>query len=202
MFERRDFEDQMSEFYNFDEPAFQANEDFMVIAGDSGRSYRSGQEIRRRTPATTRESINYQYQQGLQRELRALEMRLTTHEYEEFDANRSKIGGISEQIYFLRLPARERENYLALKGISRSEPVARGKTPRISPRQSNFQSLREGDVVLGMSKDEVLRNWGVPDRRDIAGSRTQQDERWAFRRGNVTKYIYFESGKVQGWSEQ
>ncbi len=210
MFESRDYSSQMDDFMMNDDPMFKPNSDFMVMAGDTGRSWRNDQEVNRRTPATIRNKEDYLYQDSLERELRHLENRLTEDEFYEFDRNRKKIGSISEQIYFLRLNQRERSNYLNLKGIEKN--VARNSRGYYTngPKRVGFHqpyARQQGftfkkDVSLGMSMDDVMTTWGSPERRDIAGNPELKNERWAFRKNGRTKYIYFESGKVQGWSEQ
>ena len=51
-----------------------------------------------------------------------------------------------------------------------------------------------------MSKEEVLRAWGEPSHRDIAGEGIYENERWFYRlRAGETKVIYFERGLVRGW---
>lgn len=216
MFEKRDYYDQMNDFNFSDKPMFSANDDFMVVSGDSGRYHRTDKQIWDRTPASGATQYERRYQDSLKRELYHLEARLTDQEFYEFDRHRGDIGSISEQIYFLRLSPKDRKEYLQMRDIevSRSYPVKRGRTPSNFQRRSlnspaqvaakrgyAFESVAS-DVTMGMPMEKVLENWGTPDRRDVAGDPKYRNERWAFRKNGATKYIYFEQGVVQGWTEE
>lgn len=207
LFEHRDFSDEMDQFGAFnDEPMFRANRDFMIMAGDTGTDFRSKSSIRKRTPATYSMRQEDLYSSSLRRELGHLESRMNDEDYFEYEGVKHQLGGVSEQIYYLRLPAREKRLYLQSKQIAVSSPknqvnygqYAGGRVPLYQQDPKQFQ----GDVVVGMDKDQVVGNWGAPERRDIAGDPELQNERWAFRRNGKIKYIFFEQGKVQGWSEQ
>ncbi len=202
MLDHRDFSEEMTD-YRFDEPMFQANKDFMIIAGDSGRDYRSPSEIRERTPATLEMNESYIYKNSLKKELHHLQAKLTEDEYYQFQQLKPKIGGTSEQIYFLRLKPYERREYLSLRGIKkeRNNYADRFKNSRRVPHHPIPASAIKGDVAFGMNMDQVIDSWGAPARRDIAGNPKYKNERWTFRKEGRTKYIYFESGVVQGWSE-
>lgn len=199
MFERRDFEYQMSE-YNFADPMFVANRDFMPVAGDSGRGHRSKSELNERTPATEDQLLSQRYDRSLQRELQNLEMQVSEAEYEQFSRYRDQIGGASQQIYFLRLSPRSKRAYLESRGITKQRQISNLSYGN-NYRNPAFFSV-PNDVTLGMSKDQVIQSWGKPVRRETSGSIAEGNERWAFRRGDKMKYIYFESGQVQGWTEQ
>lgn len=204
MFEERDYFNQMNDFGLMDRPIFSANEDFMVISGDTGRYHRSSKQIWNRTPAKAEDIYERRYQDSLRRELRFLEAKLTDSEFYQFDRYRGDIGDISEQIYFLRLRAKERKEYLNMRNIAslKGNTTQRGAIPkRISSERHQYQSS-SNDIMVGMSMESVLANWGTPDRRDIAGKPSYRNERWAFRKNGVMKYIYFESGIVQGWTEE
>ena len=208
IFESRDFSDQMDEYLMTDDPMFKPNQDFMIMAGDSGRHWRDSGEIRQRTPASVENKVDYLYSKSLERELRHLESRMSQDEYFEFERNREKIGSTSEQIYYLRLSERERAEYLGLKGVDQSNMRnSRGYYARGAKRVGFHEpypitnSTKTG-VTLGMNMEDVTQSWGAPEKRDIAGNPILKNERWAFRKNGKIKYIYFEDGKVQGWSEQ
>lgn len=202
LLERRDFSDQMD--YAYDEPLFKPNSDFMVMAGDSGRDFDTYSEIMDRTPASAQMNSNYRYEKSLLRELNHLERKLQENEYYEYTRYKSRLGSTSEKIYYLRLLPHERNEYLRLRNIeSRSQSmnyVAASQQPAQSSYNTRYKSDR--DITLGMSQSEAVNNWGAPERRDIDGDPVDQNERWAYRKNGRIKYIYFESGKVQGWSEQ
>ena len=213
MFEYRDYSDQMDPFMGYsDEPMFMPNKDFMVVAGDSGRDYRSFEEIKRRTPASYNERLDDRYQKSLQVELNAHVNRLSDEEYWEYDKIKNKLGSTSEKIYYLGLNPREKKQYLNARGIQRSYGVDTRAAQKqdlnhfnrvaLYPKDSvQAPNYPRNDVVMGMDMDTVVGTWGEPQRRDIAGNPTNRNERWAFRRDGKTKFIYFEQGRVQGWSE-
>ena len=186
----------MSEYRMDEQPMFRANADFMVIAGDTGRYSRTQHEIQSRTPASGEDAYEHRYQESLRRELYKLEARLTDNEFNEFDRYRSDIGNTSEQIYFLRLNRMQKEEYLTIRNIK--ERKVTKSNIALRPERGYVAT---NDVVLGMPMEKVLENWGTPYRRDIAGQVGENNERWAFRKNGVTKYVFFEDGIVQGWGE-
>lgn len=213
MFEHRDFERQMGEYqFQNNAPMFQAHEDFMVISGDTGRYSRTDREIRGRTPASGRTLYEQKYQDSLNRELSFLESKMTDDEYYQFDKIRGDIGGTSEQIYFLRLSERERRSYLKIRNLSEQTTQVERKPAYVNNNRylrrpvvsatDQYMPVSKDDVSLGMSMERVMENWGNPERRDVAGDPKFRNERWAFRKNGSVKYIYFESGVVQGWSEE
>lgn len=215
----------MSDYRMDADPMFRANDDFMVISGDSGRYSRTRKEIMSRTPSSSSDVDAYRYEESLKNELYNLENKLSDEEFMDFDRNRNSIGNISEQIYYLRLTRGQRAEYLTLKNIESSirEKTSLnlhdnrslfGRAPSSQERflQSGYHPAQKqlietaaygktDDVVVGMTMDQVVKNWGTPERRDVAGDEKYRNERWAFRKKGVTKYVYFESGVVQGWSE-
>ena len=214
MFERRDYSEIMDEYGMSDEPLFRANRDFMVISGDEGRDYRTSSEIRKRTPASEKEYLDDLHNRSLARELRVYEQRLSDDEYHKFDSIREQIGSTSQQIYYLSLSRRERMNYLSLRRITPSRRFTvqdfnrstYGSSKSLNSTSNNYRGIASyappHDVALGMSMEQVVGNWGRPDQRDIAGNPSNKNERWAFHRNGKTKFVYFEQGHVQGWSEQ
>lgn len=188
--EHRDFESEMSDF-RMDDPMFIPNQDFAVVPGDSGMYHRSDDIISSRTPATAESRDRQIYNESLRRELRGLENRLTDSEYSDYIKYRNQIGGESERIYFLRLSKSERIDYLSSRGIS---------VPRYYTVTENKMAAYSNEVVLGMQKNEVIRSWGQPVRREVSGDPRYENERWAFRRNGAVSYIYFSGGVVEGWS--
>ena len=200
LLERRDFSDQMD--YRFDDPIFKPNDDFMVMAGDTGKDFDSYNEIVERTPASRNVGQDYRYQKSLERELRYLERKLTENEYYEYTQFRNQLGSNSEKIYFLRLNHSEKQDYLSIRKIS-NRPSSENYREISSFRSStNIPSTPRNDITLGMTQNDALQNWGRPFKRDIDGSSELKNERWAYQKNGKIKYIYFESGRVQGWSEQ
>ena len=221
LLDSRDFDNQMSDYLNNDTPMFRANDDFMVISGDTGRYSRTRNEIMKRTPARSQDEYERRYNDSLRGELTRLEAKLSDSEFYEFDRNRDDIGSISEQIYFLRLKPNERREYLSMRNIKRKRiystqngMLARARSVS-SIRNRPFQTLGtnrmsvdsppvyfpKGDVVLGMTMEKVIESWGTPERRDIAGDPKYRNERWSFRKNGAVRHVYFEAGLVQGWGE-
>jgi len=65
------------------------------------------------------------------------------------------------------------------------------------------RAIASRDVVLGMSRDEVLRSWGEPWVREIAGNGGLGHERWTYRSRyslqRDDRIVIFENGQVAGW---
>lgn len=154
--------------------------DFPVVMGDTG-SWGYSEEVRRlRTPASTEESQEYELEQALKWELAELESIQSKEAFATYEKYSHHFTTISERIYYLKLPYHERYSYLESRGL-------------ISSGLSTFQ------VTLGMSKTDVLSVLGRPQRVDIAGNPSFENERWLYAEQGSPKYIYFESGKVGGW---
>lgn len=222
----RDFYDEM-EFSAFEEPMFMPGREFDVVSGDDGRAYRSQEDIYRRTPATAKDRELYSYHNSIRYELYALENRLNDAEYQDYVRIREDLATDSERIYFLRLTdSKQRQQYLQAKGIAINEttwPKRSVKTEVVNTmgarpsnwRRPSFTGIGTGTgigidelpsnskaIELGMRPDDVTSAWGRPMRRDIDGVDEHGNERWTYQMGNRVKYIYFEGGRVQGWSEQ
>jgi hypothetical protein len=217
--DHRDYREQM-EYGAFDQPMFEANKDFMIVSGDRGRDYRSRKEQENRTPASVRDSSEYRYKASLTRERNFLENQMAEEEYQDYLGLRDSLGNTSQQIFYLRLSERERRSYLRTRGIkqnpSRNLQNYQARNNNSAPRQQVRKNLlnqgltafdhgrsntRNKDITMGMVKDDVVRNWGRPERMDVAGDPRHQNERWAYRKNGNIKYIYFEKGRVEGWNE-
>ncbi len=190
--ERRDFENEMSEFRN-DDPMFIAGRDFQVTAGDEGRHYRDASTIRSRTPATLESAQKMKYHNSIKKELYSLENRLTEAEYNDYKKVRNQLGNDSEKIYFLNLSQRERNDYLRIRNI---------ETPRYYTVKESRMAAFSNEIILGMKKQDVIRSWGKPERKDYSGNPRLENERWAYSRNGTVKYVYFTGGSVEGWTEQ
>lgn len=63
-------------------------------------------------------------------------------------------------------------------------------------------AIRNNDIVVGMSRSEVVESWGEPSVREIAGSGRNGHERWTYgSRYSLEgeRYLIFEGGQVVGW---
>ncbi len=191
--EHRDFEAQMDPLQANNDPLFMPNRDFAVVPGDTGRYFRTHNEINDRTPATTQMREKDLYNNSIKRELAGLENNMDDAKYQEYIRIRSSLGSDSEKIYYLRLSQKDKREYLQLRRI---------EVPRYYTVRESRMAAYNSEVIMGMGKKDVLRSWGQPDRKDVSGDPQYQNERWAYSRNGKVKYIYFEGGQVGGWTER
>jgi SNF2 family DNA or RNA helicase len=183
----------LSEMEHDDSRFFSPNEDFPVVAGDSGRTWNSEREQRERTPASEEDVAEVRAKRSLRQELADLENRQTEENLKLYEAHLRDLPTVSERIYFLKLSPYDRKDYLMARGLIREPKRSRSFDPEKSFR------LRDQALSLGMSKTQVLQSWGEPARVDIAGNPSNENERWLYSMNGASKYIYFEAGEVQGW---
>ena len=195
MLDHRDFADEMSE-YNNEDPSFIPNVDFPVMAGDTGEIGSNLDIIRRRTPASRREKKMTDHELSIRGELQSLEGNLDESEQRRYIQYKDKLGNDSQKIYYLSLDARQQFQYLKTRGFINEQ-----KNQYYTQGERAIASLTN-DVVLGMHKSEVSRVWGEPARVDFAGDKREENERWAYRRNEKVKFIYFNAGIVEGWTEE
>ena len=181
----------LSEMESDDSHFFNPREDFPVVGGDSGRYWNTDKETRARTPASEGDLAEQRRKRSLRDELRELED--SQSEDELYQKYQHKFGTVSERIYFLELPPGERRDYLASRGFVEEE-----KATIASERERGF-AVRGQDILIGMTKNEVVESWGKPMRIEIAGNPSYENERWLYRVKSGQKFIYFEGGQVQGW---
>ena len=61
-------------------------------------------------------------------------------------------------------------------------------------------AILNGQIIVGMSPDEVMASWGRPARINDSYIAGKSREQWIYPRGpGRTQYVYFESGHVTGW---
>jgi len=176
-----------------------AGRDFKMVSGDSGNAYRTRDEIRERTPMNEKQKERYLNREVLSRQLQEKEESLGDEERARYENDLQYLSNSSEKIYYLSLSSRDRAEYV----VSKQPKMTRNQdnfTP--SPRTSSYRAPASmaGDVALGMTKDDVKSIWGKPIRVDIAGDPRNQNERWVFYEAGKMKQLYFEGGKVEGWS--
>ena len=193
MLDQRDYARMMDN--RFDDEMWVPEKDFPVVPGDSGRAYRGDKELINRVPATARDEKEREYYRSLAEEIRYLENRLSEAEYEDYQKVKPHLGGLSEQIYFLRLSYAEKLEYISSRRIRFKESYT---VQSFNQRQNTLAQ----PVGIGMSKAQVIERWGSPIQREYAGSASDQNEKWSYRLNGRTKHIYFEQGRVEGWTEQ
>jgi hypothetical protein len=183
----------LTEMEQDDAHFFSPREDFPVMAGDSGQDWISESERKRRTPASHDDLLEDRTSQALKSELRQLEGLQSEESLELYNQHKHLLAGTSGKIYFLKLPPQDRKDYLSSKGILSEKRLA-SETPfdRLTSRRNN-------DVYLGMNKNEVLASMGKPVKVEVAGNPRNENERWLYRFNSRSKFIYFESGRVEGW---
>lgn len=64
------------------------------------------------------------------------------------------------------------------------------------------RAIETRDVVLGMTRQQVMTSWGQPQEREVAGRDGSGHERWTYGSKfslNGSRVVIFENGKVAGW---
>ncbi len=64
------------------------------------------------------------------------------------------------------------------------------------------RAIETRDVILGMSRQEVLQSWGEPVQREVAGNGSGGHERWTYGSRysfDGSRTVIFEEGRVAGW---
>lgn len=181
----------MAEMEHDDTRFFNPNQDFPIVAGDSGRYWMTEKERLQRTPSSEGESLYNRSENALRSELRRLENSQGDEDLEFYNNHKHRFHSISENIYFLKLPYYERKNYLIDRGFIQPKRVPSSVTSTPLDMKS--------DVILGMKKDQVVASMGKPLKVEVAGNPQNENERWLYQMNGASKYIYFESGEVQGW---
>lgn len=184
----------LSEMEHDDSSFYRPEEDFPVVGGDAEVTGMSMDEYRRnRLPRTQEEKTYDREGQLLRAELQALE----THQSEEdlafYQKYKKRLATQSEKIYYLKLPRGERRQYLEDRGFIETQ------SQRSPASIGDSFTQRRSQVNLGMSKNDVFASLGKPSRVEIAGNPSYENERWVYQVNGSSKYIYFESGVVQGW---
>ncbi len=179
-----------SEMDHDDSRFFSPNEDFPIVSGDSGRYWMTDKERKLRTPMSEEEAFKNRTHDALRAELHRLEKTQHDEDFEFYQLHKHRFQTISENIYFLKLPYYERKSYLIDRGFI--QPT------RAPSSLSSFDSMKN-DVVIGMKKGQVMASIGRPSKVEVAGNPQDENERWLYHMNGASKYIYFESGEVQGW---
>lgn len=183
----------LTEMEHDDSRYFKPQEDFQVVSGDTGKDWMDERERRARTPASENDLADDYQTRSLKKELRDLEGMQTEENLEFYQKYKTALGSTSSRIYFLKIPARERQDYLMSRGIIEEPKVA------ATTMQERMLAAQKRDILVGMSKSDVISSWGKPERVEVAGNPRNENERWLYRMARGSKYIYFESGEVQGW---
>lgn len=181
---------------NDDSRFYEPRKDFPMVSGDTGRFWNSEAEQRARTPSSERDLEEERENRALKSELSELENSQSERGIEMYSNYQHKFNSISEKIYFLKLPYSERHSYLESRGFV-ARPIS--DPSRVSRTRYQRANVRLNEVTMGMSKSDVAVSLGNPVRVEVAGNPSYENERWLYDLNGASKYIYFESGRVQGW---
>lgn len=98
------------------------------------------------------------------------------------------------------------ENYRSpasrsLSRYSMDETLNENESEFNEPRKvpNYFRAPSAAKVGMGMTKEEVMDQLGRPSKVEVAGNPENENERWGYLANGAMKYIYFESGYVEGW---
>lgn len=182
----------LTEMEQDDSSFFNPREDFPVVAGDTGRFWNTESERRARTPTSIEEREEDLHSRSLRHELKDLEGSQSEESLNQYSSHKHQFRTISEKIYFLKLHPRERAEYLESRGFIADSGSSFSAYDRMKP-------VKKKDILFGMSKQDVMGSWGKPYQVEVAGNPSFENERWLYKVDGATKYIYFESGRVEGW---
>lgn len=101
-----------------------------------------------------------------------------------------------------------RDSVMELSAADSENEILRRNEASYQYRLQIRQALNEGEIVLGMGKDDVFSIWGHPHEVETAGDPTLENERWIYqsnplgtRLTHSSRVVYFESGHVVGWEK-
>ena len=87
-----------------------------------------------------------------------------------------------------------------------SDAPARGlaslSEEEFNPDQRVKRAIETRDVILGMTRQDVMDSWGEPSQREVAGRGSNGHERWTYgSRYSLenSRTVIFENGRVAGW---
>ncbi len=182
----------LTEMEHDDSTFFNPRQDFPVVNGDTGRDYETASNRRARTPSSEQDIIEDQNKRFLRQELKHLEARQNEESAALYEKYKRHLSTTSERIYFLKLSSYERKEYLSTRGFMNTERA-------LVEHPADRFGVRQSDLAAGMNKSDVVNGWGRPNRVEVAGNPSFENERWLYNVNGATKYIYFESGRVEGW---
>lgn len=169
--------------------------DFAQVAGDIDQPRISSKQLYERTPDKERVFPGMSEEEKLKAEYGNKLANLTEEQRAWFAQYEMFFTSDSQKIYFLGLSEEEQSQYLA--NNIQNKKLAQGYRQPASLVTYSPRANRE--LFLGMDKASVVQTWGNPHRVDVAGNPRLQNERWTFYEAGVRKYIYFASGRVEGW---
>jgi hypothetical protein len=181
---------------------FIAGQDFPVVAGDRAFEGRTKKEINSRTPASITSKKEISRHRSVRKELTSKLNGLSEHESEEYRRALEFLPKDSDKIFYLNLPRHERLDYLMSRGYSPeiSKNYLQEKSEGKGMSFFESRAVKVNDITVGMSKNTIVSSWGQPSRVDVAGNPINQNERWSYYESGKVRQVFFEAGKVEGWS--
>lgn len=171
---------------------FTPNKDFPVMAGDNGRYWYTDSERKNRTPASEYEQRRNLESDSIREEKERLEAGLPEEEQALYVSVQNRFQTDSEKVFFLGMPYADKLDYINARGWK--------EAPRdINSAWENRLAGRQSEIMMGMTKQEVMEAAGRPMKVEVAGNPRYENERWLYNVEGVSKYIYFEAGVVGGW---
>lgn len=94
-------------------------------------------------------------------------------------------------------------------GAGRADPTSTGALQarrdvlRYQRRELIDQAVRSGQLVVGMSADEVREVWGRPTKINRTFTATAVREQWVYRGADIgkTRYAYLENGELTSYQD-
>lgn len=176
------------------ESMYSPGRDFPVVAGDTGNTRISKEELQSRTPSSERARRLNKEAASIEQELIQKEDQMDEVERERYVMDKKFLQTDSDKLYYLSLGQFDRSSYIDTKKNDLKDDLERGRN------MVQNRSIHGNELFLGMDKSEVIEMWGKPARVEIAGNPVNQNERWSFREDGNVRQVYFEGGKVHGWA--
>ena len=60
-------------------------------------------------------------------------------------------------------------------------------------------AIRKGEVMRGMSQDDVIVSFGEPQRKNVSVGEWGKKEQWVYYDSRI--YLYFQNGTLRSWQE-
>lgn len=175
---------------------FKPGEQFGTVAGDDAMPTYTKEQMYKRTPDKEKIFPEMSEKERIAAELRNKVANMSEEQQMWFSQNEKLFSSDSQKVYFLNLNQDEQAQYLNNLGQS----YIKSDAYRNPASYFSDSKRANGSISLGMDKASVIQMWGQPTRVEVAGNPRYENERWIFNEGGNSKYIYFASGKVEGWA--
>jgi hypothetical protein len=78
--------------------------------------------------------------------------------------------------------------------------AASARLAGLEEEQRLRKAAKQGEVLVGMTADQVRQAWGRPDRKNLTDYADGQRDQWVYYRHNRTDYVHFNDGLVSSVS--